>query len=250
MPAEAHPEVSWRPRHSPWLVGLTVTLATFMEVLDTSIANVALPHIAGGLSASLDESTWVLTSYLVSNAVVLPISAWISSRVGRKRFYMSCVVLFTMSSFLCGFAPNLQSLIFFRVLQGIGGGGLAPSEQGILADTFEPQQRGMGFAMYGLAVVFAARRGSDTRAFLTRAQFRSVATVFFPAVTMVVLTHFIGLYVSGAFYLAAYMRWIGRHTWMSILLVAVGVPVAAFLIFEVWFLVPLPKGPLETRFGY
>ena len=102
----------------------------------------------------------------------------------------------------------------------------------------------------GLAVVFAARRGSDTRAFLTRAQFRSVATVFFPAVTMVVLTHFIGLYVSGAFYLAAYMRWIGRHTWMSILLVAVGVPVAAFLIFEVWFLVPLPKGPLETRFGY
>ena len=159
MPAEAHPEVNWRPRHSPWLVGLTVTLATFMEVLDTSIANVALPHIAGGLSASLDESTWVLTSYLVSNAVVLPISAWISSRVGRKRFYMSCVVLFTVSSFLCGFAPNLHSLIFFRVLQGIGGGGLAPSEQGILADTFEPRQRGMGFAMYGLAVVFAPAIG-------------------------------------------------------------------------------------------
>jgi DHA2 family multidrug resistance protein len=159
MPAEAHPEVHWRPSHSPWLVGLTVTLATFMEVLDTSIANVALPHIAGGLSASLDESTWVLTSYLVSNAVVLPISAWISSRVGRKRFYMSCVVLFTVSSFLCGFAPNLHSLIFFRVLQGIGGGGLAPSEQGILADTFEPRQRGMGFAMYGLAVVFAPAIG-------------------------------------------------------------------------------------------
>jgi len=159
MPAEAHPDVHWRPSHNPWLVGFTVTLATFMEVLDTSIANVALPHIAGGLSATVDESTWVLTSYLVSNAVVLPISAWISSRVGRKRFYMSCVVLFTISSFLCGFAPNLHSLIFFRVLQGIGGGGLAPSEQGILADTFEPRQRGMGFAMYGLAVVFAPAIG-------------------------------------------------------------------------------------------
>ena len=159
MPAEAHPDVNWRPSHSPWLVGLTVTLATFMEVLDTSIANVALPHIAGGLSASQDEATWVLTSYLVANAVVLPISAWVSSRVGRKRFYMSCVVLFTISSFLCGFAPNLHSLIFFRVLQGIGGGGLAPSEQGILADTFEPRQRGMGFAMYGLAVVFAPAIG-------------------------------------------------------------------------------------------
>jgi MFS transporter, DHA2 family, multidrug resistance protein len=153
------PHASWRPSHNPWLVGLVVTLATFMEILDTAIANVALPHIAGGLSASQDEATWVLTSYLVSNAVVLPISAWISSRVGRKRFYMTCVVLFTVSSFLCGLAPNLQSLIFFRVLQGIGGGGLAPSEQGILADTFEPRQRGMGFAMYGLAVVFAPAIG-------------------------------------------------------------------------------------------
>jgi DHA2 family multidrug resistance protein len=126
-----------------------------MEVLDTSIANVALPHISGGLSASQDEATWVLTSYLVSNAVVLPISAWLSTRVGRKRFYMTCVALFTASSFLCGFAPSLPWLIFFRVLQGIGGGGLAPSEQAILADTFPPARRGMAFAMYGLAVVFA-----------------------------------------------------------------------------------------------
>ena len=149
----------WRPRHNPWLVAFTVTLATFMEVLDTAIANVALPHIAGGLSASQNEATWVLTSYLVSNAVVLPISAWISSRVGRKRFYMTCVGLFTASSFLCGFAPTLPALIFFRVLQGIGGGGLAPSEQAILADTFPPDQRGMAFAMYGLAVVFAPAIG-------------------------------------------------------------------------------------------
>ena len=144
---------------SPYVIAMVVMLTTFMEVLDTSVANVSLPHIAGSLSATISESTWVLTSYLVSNAVVLPISAWISSRVGRKRFYMACVVLFTVSSALCGFAPNLQSLIFFRVLQGIGGGGLAPSEQGILADTFEPRQRGMGFAMYGLAVVFAPAIG-------------------------------------------------------------------------------------------
>jgi DHA2 family multidrug resistance protein len=159
MTTVADDHASWRPKHNPWLVGLTVTLATFMEVLDTAIANVALPHIAGGLSASQDEATWVLTSYLVSNAVVLPISAWLSTRVGRKRFYMTCVALFTISSFLCGFAPTLPALIFFRVLQGIGGGGLAPSEQAILADTFSPAQRGMAFAMYGLAVVFAPAIG-------------------------------------------------------------------------------------------
>src|SRR6266404_8801049 len=117
---------------NPWVIAITVTLATFMEVLDTSIANVALPHIAGGLSAGQDESTWVLTSYLVSNAVVLPMSAWLSERFGRKRFYMTCVALFTFSSFLCGLAPSLGMLIFFRVLQGIGGGGLQPSEQAIL----------------------------------------------------------------------------------------------------------------------
>ena len=123
-----------------------MTLATFMEVLDTSIANVSLPHIAGGLSAGVDESTWVLTSYLVSNAIVLPMSGWFSSLIGRKRFYMMCVALFTISSFLCGLAPNLGSLIFFRVLQGLGGGGLQPSEQAILADTFPPAKRGMAFA--------------------------------------------------------------------------------------------------------
>src|SRR6185312_10075696 len=107
----------WKPKFNPWAVALTVTLATFMEVLDTSIANVALPHIAGGLSASQDESTWVLTSYLVSNAVVLPISAWLMTTLGRKRFYMTCVALFTISSFLCGLAPTLGMLVLFRVLQ-------------------------------------------------------------------------------------------------------------------------------------
>src|SRR6201746_2143531 len=111
----------WKPRYNPWIVALTVTLATFMEVLDTSIANVALPHIAGGLSASQDESTWVLTSSLVSNAVILPISAWLSVLVGRKKFYMACVTLFTISSFLCGLAPSLGMLVLFRVMQGLGG---------------------------------------------------------------------------------------------------------------------------------
>ncbi|MCU1261409.1 MAG: drug resistance transporter, EmrB/QacA subfamily [Bryobacterales bacterium] len=138
-----------------------------MEVLDTSIANVALPHIAGNLSAGQDESTWVLTSYLVANAVILPISGWLSTIIGRKRFYMMCVTLFTISSFLCGLAPNLGMLIFFRVLQGLGGGGLAPSEQAILADTFEPAKRGMAFAVYGIAVVTAPAIGPTLGGWIT-----------------------------------------------------------------------------------
>jgi DHA2 family multidrug resistance protein len=146
---------------------MTVTLATFMEVLDTSIANVALPHIAGSLSAGQDESTWVLTSYLVSNAIVLPISAWMSDRFGRKRFYMSCVLLFTLSSLLCGLSTTLPMLIFFRVLQGAGGGGLGPSEQAILADTFPPEKQGMGFAMYGMAVVLAPAIGPTLGGYIT-----------------------------------------------------------------------------------
>src|ERR671934_834517 len=136
---------------NPWVIAVTVTMATFMEVLDTAIANVSLPHIAGNLSAGIDESTWVLTSYLVSNAVVLPISGWLATRMGRKRFYLTCVFLFTVSSFLCGLAPNLGLLVFFRVLQGIGGGGVAPSEQAILAGTFPPAEGGGGFPGYRLA---------------------------------------------------------------------------------------------------
>ena len=136
-------------------------------MFDTSIANVALPHIAGSLSAGQDESTWVLTSYLVSNAIVLPLSGWLSSIVGRKRFYMGCVALFTVSSFLCGFAPNLPALIIFRILQGAGGGGLQPSEQAILADTFPPAKRGMAFAVYGIAVVMAPAIGPTLGGWIT-----------------------------------------------------------------------------------
>jgi len=130
-------------------------MATFMEALDTSIANVAMPHIGGSLSASFSEATWVLTSYLVANAMVLPISGWIANRMGRKRFYMSCVFLFTVASLLCGLAPTLPMLVFFRVVQGAAGGGLQPSEQSILADTFAPEKRSMAFAVYGMAVVLA-----------------------------------------------------------------------------------------------
>ena len=163
---EAHEEV-WIPKHNPWLIALTVTLATFMEVLDTSIANVALPHIAGSLGASQDEATWVLTSYLVSSAIVLPISGWLSNRFGRKRFYMSCVVVFTVCSLLCGLAPTLPILILARILQGAGGGGLAPSEQAILADTFPVEKRGQAFAVYGMAVVVAPAIGPTLGGWIT-----------------------------------------------------------------------------------
>ncbi|HKO19016.1 MAG TPA: DHA2 family efflux MFS transporter permease subunit [Acidobacteriaceae bacterium] len=156
-----------RPAVNPWIIALTVSLATFMEVMDTSIANVALVHIAGNMAASRSESTWVLTSYLVSNAIVLPISGWLSSVMGRKRFYMTCVALFTISSFLCGLAPSLGWLLFFRVLQGAGGGGLAPSEQAILTDTFPPRLHGQAFAFYGVAVVVAPAIGPALGGWIT-----------------------------------------------------------------------------------
>ena len=157
----------WRPRYNPWLIALTVTLATFMEVLDTSIANIALPHMAGSFGASPEESTWVLTSYLVSNGIVLPVSAWLATRYGRKRFYMFCVALFASSSFLCGLAPTLGMLVLFRILQGAGGGGLQPSEQAILADTFPASKRGMAFAVYGMAVVVAPAIGPTIGGWIT-----------------------------------------------------------------------------------
>src|SRR6266851_4363567 len=156
-----------RPAINPWVVAVVVTLATFMELLDTAIATVALPHIAGGLAVSYDESTWVLTSYLVSTAVVLPLSAWLSRVFGRKRYYMLCVVLFTMSSLLCGLAPSLGLLIFFRVLQGVGGGGLAPVEQAILVDTFPAQKRPAAFALYSMAIVTAPVIGPPLGGWIT-----------------------------------------------------------------------------------
>lgn len=152
---------------SPWWIGLTLTIATFMELLDTSIANVSLPHIAGGLGTSLEEATWVLTSYLVANAVVLPLSAWLSRVFGRKNYYMTCVALFTVSSFLCGVAPNLGALIFFRVLQGVAGGGLAPSEQSMLVDAFPPAKRAAAFGLYSMAIVLAPALGPTLGGWIT-----------------------------------------------------------------------------------
>jgi DHA2 family multidrug resistance protein len=164
--SEFHYE-AWTPRFNPWIITLTVTLATFMEALDSSIANVALPHIAGTLGASYDEATWVLTSYLVSNAIVLPISGWLANRVGRKNFYMSCVALFTVCSFLCGLATSLPMLIVFRVMQGAAGGGLQPSERAILADTFPPEKRSVAFSLYGMAVVLAPAIGPTVGGWIT-----------------------------------------------------------------------------------
>jgi MFS transporter, DHA2 family, multidrug resistance protein len=165
--APADSRATWKPRFNPWLIGVVVSLAAFMEVLDTSIANVALPYMAGSLGASNDQSTWVLTSYLVSNAIVLPISGWLSSVLGRKRFFLICVTIFTISSLLCGIAPSLGAIIVFRILQGLGGGGLQPMAQAILADTFPPEKRGLAFALYGVTVIIAPTIGPTLGGWIT-----------------------------------------------------------------------------------
>ena len=156
-----------KPKVNPWIIGVVVSMAAFMEVLDTSIANVALPHIAGNLGASNDESTWVLTSYLVSNAVVLPISGFLVDWLGRKRFFLACIAFFTLSSFCCGIAPSLGMLLLFRVLQGAFGGGLQPMTQAILADTFPPEKRGLAFALYGITIVCAPAIGPTLGGWIT-----------------------------------------------------------------------------------
>jgi DHA2 family multidrug resistance protein len=161
------PERSAAAGHNPYLIAFVVSIATFMEVLDTTIANVALRYIAGGLAVGLDESTYVVTSYLVANAIVLSISGWLSTVIGRKRFYMICVATFTVASLLCGFAWSLQSLVLFRILQGLGGGGMATSEQAILADSFPPAKRGQAFAIYGIAVVVAPVIGPTLGGWIT-----------------------------------------------------------------------------------
>jgi DHA2 family multidrug resistance protein len=157
----------WRPRVNPWLIAFAVMLATFMEVLDTSIASVALPHIAGNLGATTDEATWVLTSYLVSNAIILPTSAWFGSYFGRKRFLLGCIIIFTVSSFLCGAATSLGMLIIARVLQGAGGGALQPLGQAILLESFPPARRGIAMAVYGVGVVCAPIIGPTLGGWLT-----------------------------------------------------------------------------------
>jgi len=157
----------WKPRYNPWLIAVVVAMAAFMEVLDTSIANVALPHMAGNLGASQDQSTWVLTSYLVSNAIVLPITGWLTSIIGRKRFFLICITIFTISSLLCGIAPSLGFLLLARVIQGTGGGGLQPMAQAILADIFPPEKRGLAFSLYAVTAVCAPALGPTLGGWLT-----------------------------------------------------------------------------------
>jgi MFS transporter, DHA2 family, multidrug resistance protein len=154
MTADAAAAAS-KPTVNPWLIAIVVALASFMEVLDTTIANVALPYIAGAMGVSEDEASWVVTSYLVSNAIILTASSFLARMLGRKTFFLICLGLFTVSSLLCGIAPNMQALLLFRILQGLGGGGMVPVAQSILADAFPPAKRGQAFAVFGVAVVVA-----------------------------------------------------------------------------------------------
>jgi DHA2 family multidrug resistance protein len=159
--------LEWRPKFNPWLIAVVVAVAAFMEVLDTSIANVALPHIAGNLGASMDQGTWVLTTYLVSNAIVLPITGWFTSILGRKRFFLICITLFTIASFCCGIAPSFGFLLLARVIQGAGGGGLQPMAQSIMADSFPPRLRGLAFAIFGITVIVAPALGPTLGGWIT-----------------------------------------------------------------------------------
>jgi DHA2 family multidrug resistance protein len=165
--AAAAEQGAWRPRANPWLIAVVVTLAAFMEILDTTIVNVALPHIAGSMSASNDESTWTLTSYLVANGIVLPISGWLGNVFGRKRYFMICIAGFTVCSFLCGASQSLPELIMFRLLQGFFGGGLQPNQQAIILDTFEPAKRGQAFSVTAVATIVAPVLGPTLGGLIT-----------------------------------------------------------------------------------
>ena len=157
----------WHPRHSPWAVALGVMLATFMQVLDTSIATVALPHIAGSLSASTDEATWVLTSYMVANAIILPMTGWLANYFGRKRVFISCIVIFTFASILCGMAINLPMLILARILQGAGGGAMVPMAQAIMLESFPAEKRGIAMATFAQGVIVAPIIGPTLGGWIT-----------------------------------------------------------------------------------
>ncbi|MGO9337836.1 MAG: DHA2 family efflux MFS transporter permease subunit [Terracidiphilus sp.] len=159
--------VEWKPRFNPWLIAVVVAMAAFMEVLDTSIANVALPHISGNLGASMNQGTWVLTTYLVSNAIVLPITGWFTSVLGRKRFFLICIALFTTASFLCGIAPSFGFLLVARAIQGAGGGGMQPMAQAIMVDSFPHRLRGLAFAIFGITVIVAPALGPTFGGWIT-----------------------------------------------------------------------------------
>ena len=188
LPSE---QAVWRPKVNPWAIGVTVSIAAFVEVLDTSVANVTLPYIAGGLGASYDDSTWVLTSYLAANAIILPMSGWLAEIIGRKRYFMLSLSIFTVSSLLCGLSPTLPILLFFRALQGIGGGGLQPMAQAILNDSFPPEKRGAAFALYGICAVLAPTVGPMLGGWITDSySWRWIFFITLPAVLLALfLTH-------------------------------------------------------------
>src|SRR5204863_669797 len=165
--AQVDAPAQWVPSFNPWLIAASVMLATVMEVLDTSVANVALPHIAGNLSATPEEATWVLTSYLISNAIILPATSWIGKYIGRKRFLIICIIIFTGASALCGAAPNLTVLIIARILQGMGGGALQPIAQALMLESFPPAKRGAAMAVYGMGVVVAPIIGPTLGGWIT-----------------------------------------------------------------------------------
>jgi DHA2 family multidrug resistance protein len=224
---------------NPWVIGVVVSLAAFMEVLDTSIANVALPHIAGSLGASNDESTWVLTTYLVSNAIVLPLSGFLVSWLGRKRFFLTCIVLFTLSSFLCGIAPSLGMLLLFRVMQGAFGGGLQPMAQAILADTFPPAKRGLAFALYGITIVCAPAVGPTFGGWITdNYSWRWIFYINIPVGILAVLLVF--QLLEDPPYLSRVKSGLARFDYIGFALLAVGVGALQ---------VALDKGQEDDWFG-
>jgi len=228
-----------KPKANPWIIGVVVSMAAFMEVLDTSIANVALPHIAGGLGASNDESTWVLTSYLVANAIVLPISGFLVGWLGRKRFFLACILLFTASSFLCGVAPSLGMLLLFRVMQGAFGGGLQPMAQAILADTFPPEKRGLAFAMYGITAVCAPAIGPTLGGWITdNYSWRWIFYINVPVGILAILL--VQQLVQDPPYLARTKKGVGRFDYMGFALLAIGVGALQ---------VALDKGQEDDWFG-
>ncbi|HLB90998.1 MAG TPA: DHA2 family efflux MFS transporter permease subunit, partial [Terriglobales bacterium] len=184
-------QVVWRPKVNPWAIGATVSIAAFVEVLDTTVSNVALPYIAGGLGASYDDSTWVLTSYLAANAIILPISGWLAEIIGRKRYFMLSLFIFTLSSLLCGLAPSLPLLLLFRAVQGVGGGGLQPMAQAILNDSFPPEKRGVAFALYGISAVLAPTVGPMLGGWITdNYSWRWIFFITLPVVSLAIyLTH-------------------------------------------------------------
>jgi DHA2 family multidrug resistance protein len=224
-PAPPNPDSDWRPAGNPWLIAVVVTLAAFMEVLDTTIVNVALPHIAGTLSASYDEATWCLTSYLVSNSIVLPISGFFAKLLGRKRYFVICIAAFTVCSFLCGIAASLPQLIIFRVLQGFFGGGLQPNQQSIILDTFPPEQRGRAFSLTAVATVVAPVFGPTIGGWITDSF--SWRWVFFINVPIGVLTTFAVLS------LVEDPPWVKRESNISVDYIGIGLIALTFAMFQI-----------------